>query len=384
VSRARVFGTVTLLATFVTLVPAMPAGAADVRLKQVATIDTGTAIAARSGDSTLYVAEQGGRVVAVRNGKVARKPVLDVSGSITSGGEQGLLGLAFSPDGERLYVHFSAPNGDTRVVEYGFVDGAGGGGRADPSTKRVVLAVKQPQANHNGGQLAFGPDGMLYLGLGDGGGGGDEGDGHARRGNGQALRTLLGKILRIDPQPDLSTGKPYTIPPDNPFANGGGRPEIWSYGLRNPWRFSFDDASDTIWIADVGQDAWEEIDAAPSGEGGVNYGWNVFEGRERFRNGRAAGAVPPVVVLSHDDGYCSVIGGYVYRGDELPDLDGWYLYSDYCNGSIRALRVDGDGDGDGVQRRSLDLSLDQISSFGQDNEGELYVLSQSDGLFKLV
>lgn len=381
-SGARLLVTATLLAVLVAFAPAAPAGAADVRLKRIARIDSGTVIAARPGDDTLYVAEQGGRVVAVRNGKVASRAVLDVSASITSGDEQGLLGLAFSPDGERLYVHFSAPNGDTRVVEYGFVPGAGGGGRADPSTKRVVLRVKQPQPNHNGGQLAFGPDGMLYLGLGDGGSGGDEGDGHARGGNGQSLRTLLGKILRIDPQPDrsVSGNEPYTIPPDNPFANGGGRPEIWAYGLRNPWRFSFDEASDTIWVADVGQDEWEEIDAAPATEGGVNYGWNVFEGRERFRDGRAPGAVPPVAVLSHDDGHCSVIGGYVYRGEKFPDLTGWYVYSDYCNGRIRALRVDGDG----VERRSLGVSLSNISSFGQGNDGELYVLSQSDGLFEIA
>jgi glucose/arabinose dehydrogenase len=353
----------------------------SVKLSRVVEVDRPTAMAVRSGDPTLYVADQQGRVIAVRDGTI-RGAALDLRRRVTSEGEQGLLGLAFSPDGGRLYVDFTNRRGDTRIEEYAFVPTDDGGGHAEPTSRRVVLRVRQPQVNHNGGQLAFGPDGMLYIGLGDGGNADDEGPGHAPGGNGQSLSTLLGKILRIDPTP--SAGKPYTIPPDNPFADGGGRPEIWSYGLRNPWRFSFDRATGDLWVADVGQNEWEEIDVVPAADGagrGVNFGWNVFEGSHHFRAGRIPkGSWPPLLELSHDDGNCSVTGGYVYRGTSIPALVGAYVYADYCNGKLRWVRQE---DNRVLAKGSLGVSADSIASFGEDTDGELYVLSQSGGLLRI-
>jgi glucose/arabinose dehydrogenase len=370
-----------LLATLTVTVGLAACGGAQtlrgaVELELIADVDSPTAFATRAGDDTFYVAEQEGRVVAVgASGDVST--VLDLTERISAGGERGLLGLAFSPDGEQLYVHFSNRSGDTRVEEYDFDDGG-----ADRASRRRILGVRQPASNHNGGQLAFGPDDMLYLGLGDGGGAGDEGSGHAPEGNGQSLDTLLGKILRIDPTP--GNDRRYTIPEDNPFADGGGRSEIWSYGLRNPWRFSFDRETGDLWIADVGQNAWEEIDFASTKDGagdGANFGWNVFEADERYRDGDTEGsAEAPLIALSHDDGYCSVIGGYVYRGSRIPDLVGTYLYADYCNGRLRFVRQSGS---EIEERGSLGVELGDIASFGEDNDGELYVLSQSSGLYRI-
>ena len=208
--------------------------------------------------------------------------MLDLTGSVSTGGEQGLLGLAFSPDGGRLYVNYTDPAGDTRIVEYAFADG-----RADPGSARELLIVDQPFANHNGGNLVFGPDGMLWIGLGDGGGGNDP------QGNAQSLGTLLGKMLRIDPRP--SGGRPYTVPPDNPFVGtDGARGEIWAFGLRNPWRYSFDKATGDLWIGDVGQNAREEVDFTPAGSpGGLNYGWPGLEGNRSNSGSAPSGAVAP-------------------------------------------------------------------------------------------
>jgi glucose/arabinose dehydrogenase len=348
--------------------------AAAVTLTPVADVDAPTAMAVREGDTALYVAEQGGRVVAVRDGVVDSQPVLDLSGEVSEGFEQGLLGLAFSPAGTELYVHYTNTDGDTRVVEYAMTDGV-----ADPATRREVLAVDQPQANHNGGQLAFGPDDLLYIGLGDGGGGGDTGDGHAPGGNGQSLDTLLGKILRIDPRP--SGGDPYTIPADNPFAGGGGRPEIWAFGLRNPWRFSFDRETDDLWIGDVGQNAVEEIDYAPAGTGrGANYGWARLEGSQPFSGEAPPDAVGPIFEYPNPDQGCSVTGGYVYRGARIPDLRGAYVFADYCEGALRALRQEG---GQVAFERFLDVGAANVAAFGEDSQGELYVLSQGDGLLRI-
>ncbi|MSO79279.1 MAG: sugar dehydrogenase [Acidimicrobiia bacterium] len=352
-----------------------------VRLEHIADVEEPTALAIRAGDDSLYVTEQAGRVVAVDPGGNVTT-FLDLSKQITAGGEQGLLGLAFSPDGSKLYVHFTHRSGNTRVEEYTIVNGA-----IAPEARRRILAVHQPDANHNGGQLAFGPDGMLYLGLGDGGGADDEGSGHADGGNGQTLDTLLGKILRVDPTP--TDDKPYTIPSDNPFAPGGsqpggGRPEIWAFGLRNPWRFSFDRETGDLWIGDVGQNEWEEVDyaaAAQEAGKGANYGWNVFEADEQFRDGDTTGpALPPLFALSHENGECSVIGGYVYRGTSIPKLEGAYVYSDYCNGRLRYVRQ---VDNEVTEMGSLSVRLREISSFGQDADGELYVLSQSSGLYRI-
>ena len=363
--------------------PMLPAAAAapKVELTLVATPVNGTAIAARAGDTGIYIAEQAGTVRVLRGGALAPTPVLDVSADVSqNGGEQGLLGLAFAPDGAHLYLDSIDRSGNTQVVEY-----AMRGRAVDAASRRVVLSVAQPQSNHNGGQLAFGPDGMLYIALGDGGGAGDRGAGHADGGNGQSLATLLGKILRIDPTPSGTSS--YTVPTDNPFVGQpGARGEIWAYGVRNPWRFTFDSRTGDLWIGDVGQDAWEEIDRAAAVDGrdagrGVNFGWPVLEGTHTFSG--SAGSVssePPVFEYSHDDGSCSVSGGYVYRGRAIAALRGMYVFTDYCAGALRALAPRANG-----SYRPVDLGVtaDSVSTFGEQRNGELFVLSQSGGLYRL-
>jgi len=349
-------------------------GAAAVTLTPVAQVESPTAMAVRDRDPALYVAEQVGRVVAVRDGALDSTPVLDLTDRVGSGGERGLLGIAFSPDATKLYAHYTDTNGDTRLDEYAMTDGT-----ADPGSRRELLALEQPQANHNGGQLAFGPDDLLYLGLGDGGAAADEGSGHAAGGNGQSLDTLLGKILRIDPNP--SGDRPYSIPSDNPFADGGGRPEIWAYGLRNPWRFSFDRETGDLWIGDVGQNAWEEVDYMPAGEGaGANYGWARYEGNHPFSGEEIPDTVPALFEYPNPDQGCAVTGGFVYRGTRIPDLVGAYVFADYCEGQLRALRQE---NGQVAVERFLDVSATNVAAFGEDEEGELYVLSQGDGLLRI-
>jgi len=345
-------------------------------LRRVNALTAATAMATRAGDPALYVATQDGRVVAVR-GKREPATVLDLTRQVRSGGEQGLLGIVFSLDGTKLYTYYSgAAAGDMVLDEYGMKNDT-----ADPTTRRNLLTLADPQVNHNGGQLAFGPDGDLYIGFGDGGAAGDRGAGHAPGGNGQSLNTLLGKILRIDPKP--TGGTPYTVPADNPFvATANARPEIYVYGLRNPWRFSFDSETGDLWVADVGQDEYEEVTRLPASSiAGSNLGWNLFEGTHTYREGPDVDVVMPIIELSHADGNCSVTGGYVYRGKEIAGLRGWYLYTDYCNGALRAAKVAEDGH---LRQRDLDLVASDVSSFGQDNAGELYVLSQSAGVYRIV
>jgi glucose/arabinose dehydrogenase len=342
---------------------------ARVRLVQVAELQQPVAMAVRPGDRAVYVAEQTGAVRALRAGKVDPTPVVDISDQVTAGGEQGLLGLAFSPDGRFLYLNFTDTDGDSRVVELTIR-----GGRADPGSLRLLLRVDDPFANHNGGQLAFGPDRLLYIAFGDGGGGGDP------EGNGQSLGTLLGKILRIDPRP--AGGRPYRVPSGNPFAGrGGARPEIWAYGLRNPWRFSFDPATGDLWIGDVGQNAWEEVDHEPARSGGRNYGWNRREGLHAFEGERPAGAVDPVIEYGREGGACTVIGGSVYWGRRIPGLRGAYLYGDYCAGWVRAARVRG---GRVAEQRDLGLSVPNLTSFGVDPAGELYAMSLAGPVYRLA
>jgi glucose/arabinose dehydrogenase len=353
----------------------------ELALTRVADLGGLTAFATRTGDRTLYVAEQEGRVRAVRRGRAVERPVLDISGDVRAGGEPGLLGLAFSPDGTTLYVNYTnSADGGHRVDEF-----AMSGRVADPATRRTVLALDDPQPNHNGGQLAFGPDGHLYIAMGDGGGGNDEGSGHARGGNGQSLETLLGKILRIDPTPSGDAG--YTVPADNPFlGRDDALPEIWAYGLRNPWRFSFDARTGDLWIGDVGQNAVEEVDFAPAVGGrdagkGANFGWNRLEGNDELRGRAPDGAVAPVATHSHDEGWRSVIGGYVYRGSRITPLQGTYVYTDYYAGDVVGLQPDGAG---GFTPVDLGLDASNVSAFGEAPNGELYLLSQSDGLLRLV
>jgi glucose/arabinose dehydrogenase len=336
-----------------------------------------TVIASRAGTRTLYISQQDGAIWSLRDGKRSSTPVLDLRDRVSQdGGERGFLGLTFSPDGKVMYVHYSDRNGDTEVESYTMR-----AGRADPRTRHEILHVEQPQPNHNGGQLAFGPDGYLYLGLGDGGNEGDVGPGHAPGGNGQSLGTLLGKILRLDPN-----GSTSLAPADNPFVGvADDRPEIWSYGLRNPWRFSFDAKTGDLWIGDVGQDKYEEIDHVPATNGrdagkGVNFGWNHYEGDHRYQGTALAGTVEPVYEISHDTGACAVIGGYVYRGKKSPSLDGTYFFSDNCDGTIRMLVSDGNG---GVTMRDAGVGIPAVSTFGQANNRTLYVASLTDGVYRI-
>jgi glucose/arabinose dehydrogenase len=318
-------------------------------------------MAFRNGDDTIYVAEQEGRVVAVRDGAIVDEPVLDLTERVTAGGEQGLLGLVFSPDGDTMYVHFTNVDGNTRVEAYDVESGDAGPATVDVDSRRVLLRIRDRESNHNGGQLAFGPDDRLYLGMGDGGGVGDQGIGHAPGGNAQSTDTLLGKIHVVN-------------------TNKGGA-KICDLGLRNPWRFSFDRDTGDLWIGDVGQNELEEINRLPADEPcGHNLGWNIFEGDVEYRGGQIDEAVEPVAVLSHDDGNCSVIGGYVYRGTEIPALEGLYVFTDYCNSRLRALRED-DGK---YEQITLGATASRPSSFGQDADGELYLLSLREGLLRIV
>jgi glucose/arabinose dehydrogenase len=347
-----------------------PGNLASARLKltRIASMSQPTALAMRRGDTGLYIAEKGGRIRVIRNGVVSSVNVLNISTEVSTGSEQGLLGLAFAPRGDKLYVNFTNTAGDTVVREYAFSNG-----RADTSTARQVLMVDQPFANHNGGNLVFGPDGYLYIGLGDGGSGGDP------MGNGQNLESLLGKMLRINPTP--STVESYTIPSNNPFVGRNGRDEIWAYGLRNPWRYSFDRITGDLWTADVGQNAWEEVDfQRAASRGGDNYGWNRMEGNHAFSGSAPAGHHAPIYEYSHSGGNCSVTGGYVYRGSHISNLRGAYVFGDHCAGRLRAFIQDG---GKAINHRFLGPRVESLSSFGQDASGELYALSLSGGVYRI-
>ncbi len=327
----------------------------------------------------LFVVEQGGRVRVIRRDTLLATPFLDLRGKISSGGERGLLSLAFHPQyatNGRFYVYFTDVNGDIRIVRY--VVSADPNVANSVSTDTVLAVVHQPFSNHNGGSLIFGPDGKLYAGLGDGGSGGDP------QGNGQNRHALLGKVLRLDV--DGATG--YTIPADNPFATDtSARPEIWAWGLRNPWRFAFDRQTRDLYIADVGQGAWEEVDVeAAGGAGGVNYGWNVMEGMHCYNNASCsfAGFTLPLVEYGHSSGACSITGGYVYRGTRVPALTGNYLYADYCNGMVWSFRLVG-GAATGARDWTPQLSPGGgVSSFGQDARGELYIMTLGGSLYRIV
>jgi glucose/arabinose dehydrogenase len=312
----------------------------------------------------------------LQDGRPVAHPFLDLSNEVSCCGEQGLLSMAFAPDyarSGRFYVDFTDRAGDTRVVEY---TRSSDPLVADEGSRRVVLRVDQPFPNHNGGLVLFGPDRLLYVGLGDGGGQGDPNR------NGQNLSTLLGKILRIDP--NTSAGKPYTVPPSNPFVGGSGaRPEIYSYGLRNPWRFSFDSRTEDLSIGDVGQLDWEEVDLVPRGDGrGANFGWSAYEGFARYNDDqRAPKAVPPVFVYSHDSG-CSITGGYVVRDKSLPTLYGRYLYGDYCAGDLHSFTARPDHKA--TDDRPLGVQVPSLSSFGVDDAGHIYATSLEGPVYRLV
>jgi glucose/arabinose dehydrogenase len=350
-------------------------GRGGVRLEEIGSFDAPLYVTQPADDGPdVYVVEQGGTVERVAPDGSA-STFLDVSDEIVSGGEQGLLSIAFAPDyadSGLFYVDYTNRDGDTRVVEYRAEDG-----KVDTSSARTLLAVDQPFPNHNGGLLLFGPDDMLYIGLGDGGGGGDPDR------NGLDLGTLLGKILRIDPAPDGKS--PYTIPDDNPFVDEpGARPEIYSYGLRNPWRFSFDSETEDLSIGDVGQDAIEEIDLVGRGEGsGANFGWSAFEGDHRFNEDQdPEGAIPPVLTALHADGNCSITGGLIVRDRSLMSLYGRYLWGDLCVGELRSFTPVPD------RPASDDVALgplvERLASFGEGADGSVYAVSISGPVYRLV
>ncbi len=360
---------------------ARAAASGGVRLAAVGTFDTPVYVTAPPADRRrIFVVEQGGTIRVVRGGTRVARPFLDIRSRVIAGGEQGLLSVAFAPDyarTRRFYVDYTDRSGVQRVVEYR--RSASSADRADASSARLVLRYDPFESNHNGGLVTFGPDGLLYIGTGDGGGADDQ---HGVRGNAQDLGRLEGKLLRIDPR--RSGSRPYRVPSSNPFVGrAGARPEIYSYGLRNPWRFSFDRSTGDLTIGDVGQGAIEEIDFASKGEArGANYGWRPFEGRRRNFEEQAPGAVQPVLELTHDDGNCSVTGGYVVRDPQLSSLTGRYVYGDFCRGELRSARLSaGSASGD----RSLGLkTVDQLSSFGEDALGRVYVVSLAGPVYRLA
>lgn len=348
--------------------------AGGVALEKVGEFDQPTYVAQAPGSNDLYVVEQPGRLRIVRDGQTLERPALDISAEVSDDGEQGLLSVAFDPDfasSRLLYVYFTGSDQDQHVVEFK----AGDDGIVEEGSRREVLRMDDFASNHNGGLLLFGPDGHLYIGTGDGGIADDP------ERNGQDLGSLLGKILRIDPR--RSQDQPYGIPADNPFVDrAGARPEVYSYGLRNPWRFSFDRENQALTIGDVGQNSLEEVDYTPAGEArGANFGWSAFEGTERFnQDQQAPAAVPPIFTYGRDEG-CSITGGYVVGDPTLPSLTGRYIYGDYCAGELRSFVPSVAGArGD----RPLALEVSSLSSFGEDAAGHIYAISLDGPVFRLV
>jgi glucose/arabinose dehydrogenase len=320
------------------------------------------------GDGRLFVVEQRGRIRVVQDGAVLPDLFIDLTDRVgVFGNEQGLLGLALHPDyasNGLFFVNYTDLNGDTVISRFQV---SADPNRADPSSERILVQYDQPYPNHNGGGMAFGPDGYLYIGSGDGGSAGDP------HGNGQRLDTFLGKLLRID----VDHGDPYAIPPGNPFPS---RPEVWAYGLRNPWRFSFDSLTGDLYIGDVGQNQWEEVDFQAAGApGGANYGWDILEGTHSYEGGATDGLNLPVAEYSHDVN-CSVTGGVVVRDPSLPELEGVYLFGDYCSGLVWGLVRDPSGAWLSAVLFQTGLN---ISSFGKGQAGEVYLLDHNGALYRL-
>lgn len=356
-----------------------PASPVTVHLEQVATgLSMPLLVLSAPGDtSRLFVVEKGGAVRVIKHGTLLPTPFIDLSGRVTTGMEQGLLGMAFHPSDGRVVLSFTIPGptgaGRSRIAT--FTTGADPD-VLDPASEQTVLELDQPYANHNGGNVVFGPDGYLYAGYGDGGSAGDP------QGHGQDRNDLLGSLLRLD----LDHGVPYTIPASNPFVGQPNmRGELWNWGVRNPWRFSFDRANGNLYIADVGQDAWEEVDVQPAAStGGENYGWRIMEGDHCYGGGSCStsGLVLPKIEYGHGDG-CSITGGFVYRGQAIPDLAGTYFYSDYCSGWVRSFVYAG---GQATDPRSWPTleTHGQVTSFGEDAVGELYVVLAGGTIYRIA
>jgi glucose/arabinose dehydrogenase len=353
-----------------------PPGEASIRLQLVAEgLQSPVHLTAPANDARLFIVEQPGRIRIVQNGALLPTPFLDITAKVSSGGERGLLSVAFHPQyasNRTFFVNYTDTRGDTRVERY---RASADPNRADPATAELVLTVAQPFSNHNGGLVAFGPDGKLYVGMGDGGGGGDPQE------TGQDPLRLLGKLLRID----VDAARPYAIPPDNPNAGRTDRlPEIWAMGLRNPWRFSWDRTANLLYVADVGQNRLEEVNVVPAAQAGVNYGWDEMEGTDCYEPStgcQRTGMTVPVAEYTHSDG-CSITGGFVYRGQDIPALRGHYFYADYCEGWIRSFRY---ADGAATDARSWELeNVGNVSSFGEDARGELYVISLAGSVHRIV
>ncbi len=352
----------------------------DPRLERVGSFNRPTYVASPPGDKRIFVVEQEGRVVEVADGKAKSPAFIDITDRVGCCGERGLFSIAFAPnyaESGLAYLSYTNTQGDSRIDEYKVDPGIPG--RLDPATRREVLALEQPFSNHNGGLIAFDPTGMLMIGFGDGGGAGDPGN------RAQNLNTLLGKLLRIDPSKP-SGDRAYGIPGDNPFVDrSGARPEIWAYGLRNPWRWSFDPETKDLFIGDVGQNSIEEVNyAAPADQPGANYGWRKFEGNSEFAEGERideSRLIRPIHTYPNSSGNCSVTGGGVYRG-RVAQLKGFYLYADYCGGVVHGFKVQG---GRAVDRRTFDeLSAANLSSFGVDSEGEMYITSLEGDVYRIT
>jgi len=350
----------------------------DVRLgvEQVASgLDQPVYLTAPVSDPRLFIVEQPGRIRVVENGRLLDKPFLDIVNKVRSGGEQGLLSVAFHPQYRSngfLFVNHTDKNGDTRIERYTVSTDRN---VADPRSAKVILSIDQRYSNHQGGLNLFGPDGMLYIGMGDGG---SQGDPH---GNGQNRNALLAKLLRLN----VDRGEPYLIPAANPYAKGGGRAEIWAIGLRNPWRFSFDRFSGLLYIADVGGDRFEEVNVVPMSIAGVNYGWNVMEGPQCSRSSgcdQTGLQKPALSYATHENSTCAIIGGSVYRGQKIPEIKGQYFYSDYCNSWLRSF---GFADGKVTDQHEWPIGkLGSITSFGEDAQGELYICTSSGRVYRII